>query len=266
MKPVLEVVRPAVATTIQDRGRYGHRSAGLARSGAMDQESLDAANQLAGAPQGSAAVEVGPGPAEIRILQTTTIAFAGAKRAGAPWWETIEAKEGQMFSLKNPFDGNWSYLAVAGGVEAPVVAGSRSTNLREGIGNLIQSGFRISPAANAENPTDAARLDMQGTIRVFGDLAGTWSVSTRIDRMGYQLKGSTLPPGPPDAWSEPVLPGCVQIYPSGMPVVLMAEGSTVGGYKVVVVVHSEDLRFVAQARPGTKLDLKEVAILPTLNL
>jgi allophanate hydrolase subunit 2 len=254
VKPVLEIVRPAVATTIQDRGRYGHRSAGLARSGAMDQGSLDASNQLAGAPQGSAAVEFGPGPAEIRILQRTTIAFAGAKRAGAPWWETIEAKEGQTFSLENPSDGNWSYLAVEGGVDSPLVAGSRSTNLREGIGSLLQRGAFIVSQDEPIQPQTVNPLLMQGPVRVFGELPGRWKVSTRIDRMGYQLEGSISEPLAQDAWSEPVLPGCIQIYPAGLPVVLMVEGSTVGGYKVGAVVHSHDLRLVAQARSGKRLD------------
>jgi allophanate hydrolase subunit 2 len=265
MKPVLEIVRPAVATTIQDRGRYGHRSEGLARSGAMDQQSLEVANQLAGAQKGSAAIEFGPGPFEIRILEETTIAFAGALRDGAPWWETIEGRKDETFTLKNPSDGNWSYLAISGGIDALLIAGSRSTNLREGIGNLIESGHLIRPRADANPPAESAPLELHGPIRFFGDLPGKWSVSGRIDRMGYQLEGSTLLPGPPDAWSEPMLPGCVQIYPSGIPVILMSDASTVGGYLVTAVILSSDLRFVAQTRPGGSLDLTQSPDLPTLK-
>lgn len=266
MNPVLEIARPAVATSIQDRGRYGHRAAGLARAGAMDRAALDAANLLAGAPPGSAAIEFGPGPFAIRILASTTIAFAGAFREKAPWWETIAAKEGQAFGVRSARDGNWSYLAIAGGVAAPVVAGSRSTNLREGIGGLLEKGDPVSPQDAPIDPQQANPLAMQGPVRIFGELPGIWKVSTRIDRMGYQLArrgdsqdlpGSKLKPGPPDAWSEPVLPGCIQIYPSGLPVVLMAEGSTVGGYRVAAVVVSEDLRLVAQATPGRRLDFTQ---------
>lgn len=257
MNAFLKIMRPAVATSIQDQGRFGSRAAGFSRSGAMDPASLEIANLLAGAAADAAGLEFGPGPFEVEIQKTCVIAFGGAMREGAPWWETIEARAGTRFRLPGPLDGNWSYLSIGGGVAGQIIHGSRSTNLREGIGNPITEGELISAAEDPLPPTPAGPPRMKGPVRIFGSLPGKWRVSNRIDRMGYQLEGDMLASGPGAEWSEPVLPGCIQLYPSGLPVVLMAEGSTVGGYRVVAVVHSADLRLISQCRPGERVDFIE---------
>ncbi|MGH2811806.1 MAG: hypothetical protein ACRDI1_03715, partial [Actinomycetota bacterium] len=59
---MIRLLRPAVATSIQDQGRFGHRAKGFARSGAMDPQSLRLANLAAGAPVTAAGLEFGPGP------------------------------------------------------------------------------------------------------------------------------------------------------------------------------------------------------------
>lgn len=217
----------------------------------MDPISLGFANRLAGAAGDAAGIEFGPGPFAFEVIASCLLAFGGALREGAPWWRSVEAAPGDRFELSPPRDGMWSYVALAGGVDSDIAFGSRSTNLREGIGRWIQPGDEIAPSSEHSDPIDSVDPPaMKGPIRIFGDLPGDWSVGTRLDRMGYELEGSRLRPGTPDEWSEPVLPGCVQVYPSGIPVVLMPEGSTVGGYKVAAVVHSEDLRLVAQTPIG----------------
>jgi allophanate hydrolase subunit 2 len=147
----------------------------------------------------------------------------------------------------------WSYLAVAGGVEAPVVMGSRSTSFREGIGSWLQPGVTLEAGGMPAEPAPVEPLPMDGPVRVFGELSGEWTVGSRVDRMGYQLEGRTIPGGRVDLHSEPLLPGCIQVPPNGLPIVLMAEGPTVGGYTVGGVVHSQDLRLVAQTQPGGRL-------------
>jgi allophanate hydrolase subunit 2 len=98
-------------------------------------------------------------------------------------------------------------------------------------------------------------LPLSGDVRVFDGLTGEWTVGDRVDRMGYQLEGGTVAPGRANLLSEPLLPGCIQVPPNGLPIVLMAEGPTVGGYTLGGVVHSEDLRLVAQTQPGGRLNL-----------
>jgi allophanate hydrolase subunit 2 len=250
---MIRLLRPAVAASIQDQGRFGHRAKGFARSGAMDPQSLRLANLAAGAPVTAAGLEFGPGPLAFEVTRSGKIAFGGAGRRGASWWETVEVSSGESFDLSAPSEGTWSYLAVGGGLEAPVVAGSRSTNVREGIGRWLDAGSELTTAGAVAEPRRVEPAPMSGPVRIFGELPGSWRVSSRRDRMGYQLDGDLLQPGPADEWSEPVLPGCIQVMPSGVPVVLMVEGSTMGGYRVAAVVHSEDLRLIAQTPAGSPL-------------
>lgn len=247
---MIRIVAPAIATSVQDRGRYGSRMVGLGRSGAMDGAALVAANRAAGAAVGSAAVEFGPGSLLVEITTAGTLSFAGAPRRGAPWWRTLQVDPGDRFELGSPTEGMWSYLAVGGGIDAPIVAGSRSTSVREGIGSWLGAGSVLGAGMDAADPRPVEPLPMSGEVRVFGSLAGTWTVGGRVDRMGYQLEGATVPGGRADLTSEPLVPGCIQVPPQGRPIVLMSECPTVGGYTVGAVVHSQDLRLVAQTQPG----------------
>jgi allophanate hydrolase subunit 2 len=252
---MIRFVKTPVATSVQDRGRVGHRSTGHARSGAMDRASLDAANAAAGAPPGGAAIEMGPGACVVDVTRDGVIAFGGAQRDGAPWWQPVHVAEGDRIELSPPRDGVWSYLAVGGGVDAPVVLGSRATCVREGVGAWLTNGDVVTHdgAATPIAPTGVEPIPMRGPIRIFGALPGSWRVGTRADRMGYALDGEPLRSGTADEWSEPLLPGFVQVPPGGTPIALMVEGPTVGGYRVAAIVHSDDLRLLAQAKPGTEL-------------
>ena len=252
---MIRIVAPAIATSVQDHGRFGSRIRGIGRSGAMDLASLAAANRAAGAAEGCAAVEFGPGLLAIEVTAPGTIAFGGALRSGAPWWEAVEVRPGHRFELGSPPEGMWSYLAVAGGVDAPVVLGSRSTSVREGIGSWLQPGAILVPGNDRATPEPVEPPAMSGPVRVFGGLSAKWAVGSRVDRMGYQLEGTPVAGGRADLLSEPLIPGCIQVPPNGLPIVLMAEGPTVGGYTLGGVVHSEDLRLVAQTQPGGTVTL-----------
>lgn len=247
---MIRIITSAVATSIQDQGRFGHRMEGFCRSGAMDRACLAAANRLAGAAPNAAGIEFGPGPFSIEITSPGTLAFTGARRQGAPWWQTLEARPGDRFQLGSPADGMWSYLAVGGGVAAPVFMGSRSTSVREGIGEWLEPGVQVRTEDEPITPGRVEPLPMTGPVRVFGDFSGRWRVGRRMDRMGYVLEGRTLEGSRADLSSEPLMPGCIQVPPDGTPIVLMAECPTVGGYTLGGVVHSEDLRLVAQRGPG----------------
>lgn len=252
---MIRIIAPAIATSVQDRGRYGARMLGFGRSGAMDTASLTAASRAAGASEAAAAIEFGPGMLVVEITAAGAIAFAGAVRPGAPWWQTIEVKPGDRFELGSPAEGMWSYLAVNGGVDAPLILGSRSTSVREGIGSWLSAGTVLNPGDDHAEPEEAKVLAMSGNVRLYGELSGEWTVGNRVDRMGYQLEGNAVAGGRSDLLSEPLVPGCIQVPPDGRPIVLMAEAPTVGGYTLGGVVHSEDLRLVAQSQPGTKLRL-----------
>ena len=81
-----------------------------------------------------------------------------------------------------------------------------------------------------------------------------WTVSNRADRIGLRLDGPALDRVPNgELPSEGMVPGAIQVSPSGQPTILLADGPVTGGYPVIAVVTDAGLDLLAQARPGTRV-------------
>jgi antagonist of KipI len=88
-----------------------------------------------------------------------------------------------------------------------------------------------------------------------------FTVTRRSDRMGLRLAGSALNlESPREMVSEGVVVGTVQVPPDGQPIVLLADGQTIGGYPKIAVVATSDLPLLAQLRPGDKIGFQEVSV------
>jgi KipI family sensor histidine kinase inhibitor len=153
----VEVIRAGVLTTIQDLGRPGYGHLGVPRSGAADPASLRLANQLVGNEPGAAGLEFTAGRAELRFRAPVVIAVAGS--AARPGVLTVRAGDGEPVPAPpdralvlpagavlrlDPAAGPRGYLAIAGGIDAPAVLGSRSADLLSGLGpRPLRAGDRL---------------------------------------------------------------------------------------------------------------------------
>ncbi|WP_143482682.1 biotin-dependent carboxyltransferase family protein, partial [Pseudomonas congelans] len=151
---MIKVLKPGLATSVQDLGREGYYHLGIPPSGALDQYALSAANQLVGNPPGAAGLEctlLGP---ELEFQCDTLAAVCGAHMAAR--LDGVEmhhdtafaVKAGQVLRFDFPKDGARTYLAVAGGIDVPLVLGSRSTYTLGALGGF--QGRRL--AADDELP------------------------------------------------------------------------------------------------------------------
>src|SRR5579875_1576963 len=129
----IEVIKPGLATTVQDLGRPGYYHLGIPLSGGMDRYALRAANLLVGNDEGAAVLEaVFLGP-ELRFTQAALVAVTGAdlppKLDGVaqPGWTAFAVQAGQVLSFDFLRRGARAYIGVSGGIDVPVVLGSRST-------------------------------------------------------------------------------------------------------------------------------------------
>ena len=209
-----------------------------------------------------------------RASNVGTVNRNGTALAG---WQAHVLRRGAELEIGVPGRGRFGYLCLRGGVDVPPVLGSRSTYLRGGFGGLegrmLRAGDRLpmgSPAVPLpETPGARARplpRDRDRPIRVlagpqfamFADdavralEAGAFTLSASSDRMGYRLEGPPLGhAGPAEFPSEPVCPGAIQVPQGSAPIVLMADGPTVGGYPKIAVVRSVDLGILAQCVPGS---------------
>ena len=140
--PTLRTTEPGMYTTVQDRGRYGYQRFGVPVSGAMDEFALRAANLLVGNDEGAAGLEmtvVGP---SFTFLTDTWIAVTGADLSARlndepiRTWQTVAVQRGDELTFQEMQDGMRAYLTVAGGIDVPLVMGSRSTYVKSAIGGF----------------------------------------------------------------------------------------------------------------------------------
>jgi len=158
-KPWMEVVSPGPMTTVQDIGRHGYARHGVSRSGAADELSLRMGNSLLGNEEGAAALEVTLGMAKLRCLEACSIALTGAdcgaklKRPGQAKGvaltinQVVPLRKDDVVELGLAQDGSRAYVCVQGGVDVPEVLGSRSTDVRGGLGGfdgrMLQEGDSV---------------------------------------------------------------------------------------------------------------------------
>lgn len=138
----IRVLRPGLLTTVQDLGRWGYQKYGVTVGGAMDTAALRIANLLVGNDESAAGLEltlVGP---TLRFEGDALLAICGGDLTPcidgrpAPAWRPVGARSGATLSFAGAASGCRAYLAVAGGIDVPIVLGSRSTCLRAGFGGL----------------------------------------------------------------------------------------------------------------------------------
>ncbi len=269
----VEILRPGVFTTVQDLGRPGHRAEGVPLGGAADSLALRVANLLVGNAEGEAALEFTLTGPELKFLRDTLVAIGGADVDGVPPGRPFVIHAGATLDLSRLDRGCRGYLAIAGGIDVPVVLGSRSTFVRGGFGGLVGRTLRtgdrlmvpnVHRAAGAHWQIDARirpELAPPVTLRVVagahtdefdgGLMAQAFKVSPQSDRMGVRLAGAALPRSATrELISAPVTPGTVQVPPDGQPIVLLADAQTIGGYPRLAHVITVDMARAAQLRPG----------------
>jgi len=300
----VEVIRPGPLATVQDLGRPGYAHLGVPLSGAADQASLRLANRLAGNPDGAAGLELTLGRAVLRFTEAARVAVTGAPAAvtvtgpggadlaaepgaaidvpagadlAAEPGAAIDVPAGAQVRIGAPATGLRSYVAVRGGIDVPPVLGSRSADVRSGLGpaplrpgDLLPVGTAVpSPAGPPAAITRALPGGGQpAELRVIPGPRDDWFVPGALDllcgdtyvvtpasdRTGLRLDGPALPRARDEELpSEGLVAGALQVPPGGRPILMLADHPATGGYPVIAVVASADLGLAAQLRPGSKI-------------
>ncbi|MBO1755424.1 biotin-dependent carboxyltransferase family protein [Allobranchiibius sp. CTAmp26] len=280
----LEVLAVGSQALVEDLGRPGLAHLGVPASGAADRASLAQGNRLLGNPAGAAGVEVLLGRfacrADSPLLVTLTGAPVSATVDGepAPFGIPFVVRRGQRLALATPRHGMRTYLCVRGGLGGTRHFGSVAADPTSGLGTPpLAPGDRLPIGAASGEPTagvavagvDTARDPVEVratwgpredrlTDRSVGQLAEAfWTVSPQVDRVGIRLDGVALSlRNDEQLRSEGVVRGAVQVPPSGLPVIFLADHPTTGGYPVVAVVADRDTDRLAQMRPGDRLRLR----------
>jgi antagonist of KipI len=289
-------------TSVQDLGRAGYRQSGVSVGGALDPFALRVANALVGNEDGAAGLEATLGTLRLRFDDQRIVAWCGGgftARLGdeelPPGHAGLVANDDELV-LTAPASGSRAWFAISGGVNVPLVLGSRSTDLRGNFGGFegralrdgdtlplgvngdleIATSWRSRKIAEWTAPTawvTTARRDRFLRIvrgpewnRFTSDaqtslVATPFTVTPDSDRMGARLDGPSLNRiDASDLLSEAVAPGTLQVPPNGQPILLLGDCQTIGGYPKIAHVITVDLPIAAQLWPGDLVRFHEVSL------
>ncbi|WP_429499731.1 biotin-dependent carboxyltransferase family protein [Robbsia andropogonis] len=297
----IDVVKPGMLSTFQDRGRYGHQHLGLSVSGAMDTLSQTLANVVLGNDENAPTIEITMLGPVLHFTEHAVIALCGADLSaeidGIPvnQAEPTAVRAGERLTFGRRVHGVRCYLAIRGGFDAQIFMGSASTYLRGRVGGLDGRALKAGDTLRAcSHEIDLPALPFESTVlnallkdrigdtvRVmpgrewdhFDDharetlLGQPYTITTQSDRMGYRLEGPVLDRATKrDILSEAITFGAMQVPPNGQPIVLMAERQTTGGYPKIVQVIGADLGKLAQCAPGDTIRFELTDLRTAQNL
>ena len=292
------VTRAGFLTSVQDLGRTGFREFGVSTSGALDPFGMRVANLLVGNDEGAAGLEITLGGLQLRLNDERIVAWCGGEfdvqigSRSLPAGHVALLQAGDELKFRPPQIGCRGWLAISGGVDVPIVLGSRSTDLRANFGGFdgraLRDGDVIPLGPRPGSPIPATRISswtaphdwvsparLNPILRFVRGMDWTrfnaatiqrltsepFTVSPDSDRMGVRLTGPELSRADNvDLISEAVAAGTVQVPPSGQPILLLGDCQTIGGYPKIAHVITVDLGIAAQLRAGDRVRFSEVSL------
>lgn len=292
----ITVKDPGLATTIQDQGRNGYYHLGIPQGGALDQYSARVANVLVGNSEASAVLECTYTGPSLEFDFDATIAVTGAPTSirvdgdEQEQWKSFNINAGQTLDFGTIKAGARFYIAVRGGLNVPVVLGSRSTYIPGALGGIdgrkleagdeipCGDGNELSPVKEEQVPEEkrpefSAEIELRIILGLYDHklteqgisnlTTQPWTLTPVADRAGMRFQGPGVEwkdePQPFGAGSDPsnivdagYAVGSIQIPGGTSPIVLHRDSVSGGGYAMVGTVISADMDKVARATPGTK--------------
>lgn len=282
MKTSIEILKRGGLLTIQDGGRFGYRRFGIPTSGFMDHHAAAVANWLVGNVQNAPLFEMIQVGASFRFHAPCTIAITGADLQARIGNKSIKTytqyyiDEGDILDLGRSNHGYIAYLAISGQLLAEKILNSCSTYFSADMGRMLVAGdeVRFIPSAKPSErmipdhfiqkySSDRVvrfipQIEDNALIEVF--CQNIYTVASNSNRMGVRLICNGERVLLPQIITAPIAQGCIQLPPSGDPIVNMADGQTTGGYPIIGTIVYYDLPHFAQQSPGSKVKFSAISV------
>lgn len=281
---MVKVLNAGFYTSIQDFGRVGYQQYGVPYSGVMDRYAAGLANIILGNKEDAAVLEMTMQGTKLQFEHETTICITGAnmspKLNNQPisMCKSIAVATGDVLAFGKLNTGIRCYLAVSGSFKSERVLGSQS--MYSGVTNQFKIdkndliNFNINTSlSNIKNASIKVNIDYFKSykIDVFKGpefdllsenqqkqlLQQAFTISKDNNRMAYQLSES-LENNLEPIITSPVMPGTVQLTPSGKLIILMRDCQTTGGYPRVLQLSDWAINVVAQKFTGDLINFNLV--------
>ena len=290
----IKIISPGLMTTVQDLGRFGYQQYGVSVSGAMDYVAARLANILVKNDENEGLLEITLMGPVIEFLSDAVIAITGADMEPSindmpvNMNRNTAVNAGDMLSFKGIKKGCRCYVAFAGGIDVPVVMGSKSTFLKAGIGGYEGRALKTGDILNivsSDKPTfnllerkaenfydyDSGKVKLRVVLgpqeNAFTNegietlFSNEYSVTGNSDRMGYTLEGKAIKHREgADIISDGIAMGAIQVPSKGNPIIMMADRQTTGGYTKIGNVITVDLPKIAQTKPGDIITFEKASL------
>ena len=271
---MIKVIQPGLFTTIQDGGRHGYRNIGIPTSGFMDQESAWAANKIVDNDMEESLIEITLKGPTLLFNNNCTISITGGDFNplinGMPikMYESINVKLGDTLKINNTKNGARCYLAISGGLDVKSIFGSKSflSNITESY--YLRKGDEIKISDNFNNKIlkkNKLKFKLNRSMDVFkGPEFDLLSIKVKNilfeneftirsnSRMAYNLDEKAQI-GIKSIISSPVMPGSVQLTPSGKIIILHRDCQTIGGYPRILQLDTNSLNNLSQLKSNDKI-------------
>jgi biotin-dependent carboxylase-like uncharacterized protein len=270
--PILEFIRSGLLTTVQDLGRSGSRFYAIPSSGVMDGNAARIALLLLQEQMDAPVIECTSLAPAIRFHGPARIALTGAdfhwtiNDQPVALNAVLDIMDGDVLVGKHASDQLRGYLSVAGKWTGEPVYGSHSTYLNGKFGGyegrILQKGDRIEwiykeaqdlgvPVIGVRKGPEFEWLSEKAKSILFNS---PFTIGVESNRMGARLQGPILESKSYQLVdSAPVLPGFIQLPPTGQPIVVLQDGQVTGGYPRIAYIPERYLGIFNQIPLGKEV-------------
>jgi biotin-dependent carboxylase-like uncharacterized protein len=293
----LTIHQSGLHLSVQDRGRRGVQSLGVPESGALDRDALALGNALVGNPPDAAVLETCFGGVTLSCNGPMRVALTGVAETSlviqndhgasltVPANRSVDVASGRKVTLGSLRDSFSAIIAISGGVDVPLLYGSRATSPNAMIGGyegrVLATDDRLGlfdPEGDLGHEKEAdisTLMERRENIRVVlgpqdnrftrdavsAFLSTPYKISPVSNRMGMRLDGKTLShTDNADIPSDGIVNGSIQVPGDGVPIILLADHQTTGGYTKIATVITADLPRLARVMPGQEIRFCKIGI------
>ncbi len=278
---MIRVLKSGFYSSIQDQGRNGFQEFGVPKSGSMDSYSSALANSIIGNDNSCAVLEITMTGPTLEFLCNTVICITGAYMSPSvnnlpvKLNQAINVKANDILDFGKLLYGFRAYLAVKNGFKTKLVMNSRSMFKNITANHIVIKGDHLEIEENISISSTKSSIKVDShhfssiDLEVFKGpeydklsidqqnllTNNSYSISKNHNRMAYQLEEILVNKIKPIITSL-VMPGTVQLTPSGKLILLMRDCQTSGGYPRVLQLGEKAINMLAQKTTGNQIKFR----------